>query len=73
MCKLAALLHRAADMTHPPGMKETKFLLPKPVLGLREIKPPEWVQMVQRQWTEVQHLPSIQAKASVLGIYYIRG
>ena len=30
--KVAALLHRAADMDHKPTIKETKFLLPKPAL-----------------------------------------
>ena len=31
IAKVAALLHRAADMDQKPSIKETKFLLPKPV------------------------------------------
>ncbi|XP_073998346.1 unconventional myosin 10A isoform X4 [Rhodnius prolixus] len=67
MSKLGALLHRAADMTHPPGTKETKFLLPKPVLGYRETRPADWVQMVQQAWSAgVQNMTSIDAKAMLL-------
>ena len=47
--KVAALLHRAADMDHKPTIKETKFLLPKPALSARDIKPPQWVNMVRRK------------------------
>ncbi|XP_065213017.1 unconventional myosin-XV isoform X2 [Planococcus citri] len=68
IAKLAALLHRAADMTHPPTMKETKFLLPKPALAQRDIKPPQWVQMVQANWAQVEMIHSIQAKAQLLEI-----
>ncbi|XP_054281634.1 unconventional myosin-XV-like isoform X2 [Macrosteles quadrilineatus] len=68
VAKLAALLHRAADMTHPPAMKETKFLLPKPALTQRDIKPTQWVQLVQSHWPGVQGLHSIQAKAQLLEI-----
>ena len=46
IAKVAALLHRAADMDHKPTIKETKFLLPKPALSARDIKPPQWVNMV---------------------------
>ncbi|CAH0384305.1 unnamed protein product [Bemisia tabaci] len=66
VAKLAALLHRAADMSHPPTMKETKFLLPKPALTQRDIKPAQWVQMVQANWSQIQSLLSIQAKAQLL-------
>lgn len=68
VAKLAALLHRAADMSHPPAMKETKFLLPKPALTQRDIKPAQWVQMVQGHWTHIAPLHSIQAKAQLLEI-----
>lgn len=72
MSKLGALLHRAADMTHPPGTKETKFLLPKPVLGYRETRPADWVQMVQQAWSAgVQNMTSIDAKAMLLGRVFI--
>ena len=47
VAKVAALLHKAADMDHVPTLKETKFLLPKPALSARDIKPPQWVNMVQ--------------------------
>jgi myosin-15 len=67
IAKIAALLHRAADMTHMPAMKETKFLLPKPALAVRDIKPPQWVNMVQASWQEVEGLATVQAKAQVLG------
>uniref|UniRef100_A0A0K8SUT5 Unconventional myosin-XV n=1 Tax=Lygus hesperus TaxID=30085 RepID=A0A0K8SUT5_LYGHE len=67
MGKLGALLHRAADMTHSPGTKETKFLLPKPVLGYRETRPADWVQLVQQAWTNgIQTMNSIDAKALLL-------
>lgn len=67
VAKLAALLHRAADMTHAPAMKETKFLLPKPALTQRDIKPAQWVQLVQSNWPGAQGLHSIDAKAKFLG------
>lgn len=67
IAKVAALLHRAADLTHIPTMKETKFLLPRPALGVRDIKPPQWVNMVQASWNEVEPLSVSQAKAHVLG------
>ena len=47
VAKVAALLHKAADMDHVPTLKETKFLLPKPALSDRNVKPPQWVNMVQ--------------------------
>lgn len=55
-------------MSHPPAMKETKFLLPKPALTQRDIKPAQWVQMVQSHWTQTAPLHSIQAKAQLLEI-----
>ncbi len=63
MARIAAILHRAADLNHIPVsgtllkmernlifcflqvMKEIKFLLPKPALSLREIKPAQWVNL----------------------------
>nr|CAD7398937.1 unnamed protein product [Timema cristinae] len=68
IAKIAALLHRAADMTHLPTMKETKFLLPKPALTVRDVKPAQWVNMVQSNWHDVETLQTIQAKAQVLDI-----
>ncbi|XP_059488251.1 unconventional myosin-XV isoform X2 [Neocloeon triangulifer] len=68
IAKVAALLHRAADLSHLPTMKETKFLLPRPALGVRDIKPPQWVNMVQASWHEVEPLTVSQAKAQVLDL-----
>ena len=68
VAKVAALLHKAADMDHVPTLKETKFLLPKPALSARDIKPPQWVNMVQGSWAEVQDMSASQAKAQVLQI-----
>ena len=64
---MAALLHRAADMSAVPTMKETKYLLPKAALMVRDIKPPQWVNMVQNSWSEVQEKTPMEAKAAVLG------
>merc|ERR1719412_980349 len=66
IAKVAALLHRAADMAHKPTIKETKFLLPKPALSAKDIKPPQWVNMVQSSWEEVKGLTTGKAKAKVL-------
>ena len=65
--KIAALLHRAADSDRMPTMKETKYLLPKPVLTVRDIKPPQWVNLVQNSWREIEFYKPFQAKAEVLG------
>ncbi|XP_050539166.1 unconventional myosin-XV isoform X10 [Daktulosphaira vitifoliae] len=66
--RLAALLHRAADMLHPPTLKETKFLLPKPALTQRDLKPAQWVQMVQNHWPQIEVLHNVDAKAKFLEI-----
>jgi len=66
--RVAALLHRAADMKQMPTMKETKYLLPKAALMVRDIKPPQWVNMVQSSWAEVQQQTPMEAKAAVLEI-----
>lgn len=67
MAQIAALLHRAADMTHEPSTKEIKYLLPKPVLSLREPRPQQWSNMVQQAWNNVQHNTVAACKAQVLG------
>ena len=65
--QIAALLHRAADMDHKPTIKETRFLLPKPALSARDIKPPQWVNMVQSSWEDgVFNFSTTQAKQKVL-------
>lgn len=69
MAQIAALLHRAADMTHEPATKEIKYLLPKPALSLREPRPQQWSNMVQQAWNNVQHITAAASKAQVLGTY----
>lgn len=66
--RMAALLHRAADMEHTPTRDEVKYLLPKPVLPMREIRPPQWVEMVQSHWQDMSSLSTIEAKAQCLDI-----
>lgn len=68
MAQIAALLHRAADMTHEPATKEIKYLLPKPALSLREPRPQQWSNMVQQAWNNVQHITAAASKAQVLEI-----
>ena len=67
MAKIAALMHRAADLENVPTIKEVKFLLPKPVLTVRDVKPPQWVNMVQGFWPDYSYLSTMEAKAAVLG------
>jgi myosin-15 len=67
MAQIAALLHRAADMTHEPATKEIKYLLPKPALSSREPRPQQWSNMVQQAWNNVQHSSAASCKAQVLG------
>lgn len=68
MARIAALLHRAADLSHVPAMKEIKFLLPKPALGIREIRPAQWVGLVQSAWPQVASLSPGQVKAQFLNV-----
>ncbi|XP_029046871.1 unconventional myosin-XV isoform X2 [Osmia bicornis bicornis] len=70
MAQIAALLHRAADMTHEPTTKEIKYLLPKPVLSLRDPRPQQWANMVQQAWNNVQHNTVAACKAQVLEILW---
>lgn len=69
MAQIAALLHRAADMTYDPSTKEIKYLLPKPALSLREPKPQQWGNMVQQAWNNIHNNTSAVCKAQVLGNY----
>uniref|UniRef100_T1JBR9 Unconventional myosin-XV n=1 Tax=Strigamia maritima TaxID=126957 RepID=T1JBR9_STRMM len=66
--KVAALLHRAAKMVTVPNIKEIKYLLPKPALNVRDIKPPQWVNMVQSSWRDVEMYEPSEAKALLLEI-----
>lgn len=68
MARIAALLHRAADMQHVPSKDEVKYLLPKPVLSMKEIRPPQWVDMVQHGWPDMTALTNTEAKAQCLDI-----
>lgn len=68
MSLVAALLHRAADLNHSPTLKEVKFLLPKPVLGLREPRPPQWLALVQTSWGQAASIPVARAKHRVLQV-----
>ncbi|XP_066258344.1 unconventional myosin-XV isoform X2 [Euwallacea similis] len=68
MALVAALLHRAADLAHTPSLKEVKFLLPKPVLGLREPRPPQWLALVQTSWGQAAGLSVSRAKHRVLQV-----
>lgn len=68
MARVAALLHRAADLSHVPAMKEIKFLLPKPALGIRELRPAQWVALVQSAWPSVAPLSPGQVKAQFLAV-----
>jgi myosin XV len=68
IARIAAILHRAADLNHIPVMKEIKFLLPKPALGLREIKPTQWVNLVQAEFVKVLVLTPLQCKAQFLSV-----
>lgn len=68
MALIAALLHRAADLGHSPSLKEVKFLLPKPVLALREPRPPQWLALVQTSWGQAATLAVHRAKHKVLQV-----
>ncbi|XP_030752101.1 unconventional myosin-XV isoform X2 [Sitophilus oryzae] len=68
MALVAALLHRAADLGHSPSLKEVKFLLPKPVLGLREPRPPQWLALVQTSWGQAAGMSVSRAKLRVLQV-----
>ena len=56
-------------MDYLPALKETKYLLPKPALTVRDVKPPQWVHLVQSAWNEVQDMTPMNAKAQVLGMF----
>lgn len=70
IARIAALLHRAAEMEAVPSKDEIKYLLPKPVLAMRTIKPHQWVEMVQNHWNDVSALLMIEAKAQCLDILH---
>ncbi|XP_023218635.1 unconventional myosin-XV-like [Centruroides sculpturatus] len=67
IAKVAALLHRAADMEHMPTKEEVKYLLPKPVLSVKDIRPTQWVEAVQQNWAGITSLTTTDSKAQCLG------
>jgi len=68
IARIASLLHRAADMEQMPTKDEVKYLLPKPVLVMKELRPPQWVEMVQNNWNDMSALTTTEAKAQCLDI-----
>ena len=66
--KVSSFIFIQCCYSHFPYSQETKFLLPKPALSAKDIKPPQWVNMVQGSWAEVQDMTASQAKAEVLRI-----
>ncbi|KAF2354698.1 SH3 domain [Trinorchestia longiramus] len=67
IAKIAALMHRAADLDHEPAMREVKYLLPRKSLLMTVVRPQQWVNMVQGAWPEAAKLSTTQAKAQVMG------
>lgn len=41
---------------------EVKYLLPKPVLPMKDIKPPQWVESVQQHWPQALTATTTEAK-----------
>lgn len=66
ICRIAALLHRAADMEYQPTKEEVKYLLPKPILPMKFMKPNRWVELVQENWTDMSAISTMEAKAQCL-------
>ncbi|XP_059051494.1 unconventional myosin-XV [Achroia grisella] len=65
---VAALLHRAAALPDAPHPRDLKFLLPKPLLALREPRPQRWAAWVAAEWPAASHLAPAAAKAKVLQV-----
>jgi myosin-15 len=68
LSEIAALLHRAADMEHQPSKDEVKYLLPKPILPMRSVRPARWVELVQAHWSNMAAISTTEAKAQCLDI-----
>ena len=66
ICRIAALLHRAADMEYQPTKEEVKYLLPKPILPMKFMKPNRWVELVQENWADMSAISTMEAKAQCL-------
>ncbi|VVC86544.1 unnamed protein product [Leptidea sinapis] len=65
---VAALLHRAAGLPEPPHPRDLKFLLPKPLLALREPRPNKWASWVAAEWPNARTLSPQAAKSKVLQV-----
>jgi len=55
-------------MEHMPSKDEVKYLLPKPLLPMKEIRPQAWVEMVQKNWADMPAINIMEAKAQCLDI-----
>ncbi|OWR42320.1 hypothetical protein KGM_210814B, partial [Danaus plexippus plexippus] len=65
---VAALLHRAAGLPDAPHPRDLKFLLPKPLLALKEPRPNKWASWVGNEWPTVRTLSPAAAKSKVLQV-----
>lgn len=65
---VAALLHRAAALADPPAPRDLKYLLPKPLLALRDPRPNKWASWVAAEWPHARTLTPAAAKAKVLQV-----
>ncbi|XP_026324836.1 unconventional myosin-XV isoform X2 [Hyposmocoma kahamanoa] len=65
---VAALLHRAAGLPDAPHPRDLKFLLPKPLLALREPRPNKWASWVAQEWPAARTLTPAAAKSKVLQV-----
>ncbi|KAI8436247.1 hypothetical protein MSG28_004303 [Choristoneura fumiferana] len=66
---VAALLHRAAGLPDAPHARDLKFLLPKPLLALREPRPNKWATWVAAEWPAARTLSPAAAKSKVLQLH----
>jgi len=66
LARIASLLHRAADMEHQPTKDEVKYLLPKPILPMKFMKPQKWIELVQSNWSDMSAITTMEAKAQCL-------
>ncbi|KAG6452098.1 hypothetical protein O3G_MSEX007470 [Manduca sexta] len=65
---VASLLHRAAALAEAPAPRDLKFLLPKPLLALRDPRPAKWASWVAAEWPHARSLTPAAAKSKVLQV-----
>lgn len=65
---VAALLHRAAGLQEAPAPRDLRYLLPKPLLALRDPRPAKWAAWVAAEWPSARALPPPAAKSKVLQV-----